>query len=286
MALPSPPLGVSLWSKQGPFNTIPGTISPLSDVNEYLQDELEKPELDSAYRHLWMAGMRRRYIKPLHHQRVLRRDIVISERMHLISRGNIIYIKPMPPFLLHADFFKMYVDGQRHREDLALGFLSSYLSLITHESDLHIANELHLFPEDAKWDDWLTFALHLKDKVDFLRRDFNNRYDFGELRLDRLNLIVTLSRGKLRGYARLETTYAEYFQSFWTVVTLLVFAFATIALSAFQVAMARPQPPPAVVSVGFWSAITILCLLGALLFFPFLWFLAIFIDNLLFAITH
>ncbi|KAM6490934.1 hypothetical protein JOM56_013638 [Amanita muscaria] len=284
MVPPSPHLGVHLWSKQGPFDTtIPNTNIPLPFVNDYLQDELETSTLDSVYHHLWMAGMRREYIKPLHHQRVLHRDIVVSERMHLISRNNIIYIKPIPACLLHSDFFLMYVHGQRDWEDLALGFLSSYLSLITHESDLHIANELHLFPEVVEWRDWLTFSQHLTAKVDVLRV-FNNRYDFAELRLDRLNLIVMLSQARLRGYMRLETTYTEYFHSFWSVITLLVFGFSSIALSAFQVVMANPVQPPAVASVGLWSAITILCLLGAVLFSPFLWFLVIFIDNFLFAI--
>jgi hypothetical protein len=89
MTPPSPHLGVHLWNKQDPFDTIPGTNFRLPGVDKYLRAELGKPELDSVYYHLWIAGLRRQYIKPLHHQRVLRRDIVVSERMHLISRGNI-----------------------------------------------------------------------------------------------------------------------------------------------------------------------------------------------------
>jgi len=283
-----PYLGVHLWSEQGTsYNTIPNTDFPLHHAGKYLQDELGTPELDRVYLHLWLAGLRKENIKALHHQRVLRRDIVLSERMHLISRDNIIYIKPIPPCLLHSDFFQTYVCGKRNCEDLAFGFLSSYLFLITHESDLRIANELHLFPKDIEWPDWLTFHQHLTAKVRVestpYLRTFNNRYDFGELRLGRLNLILMLSKARLRGYMRLETTYTEYFQSFWSVVTLLVFAFSTTALSAFQVVMMGPETPPAVVFVGFWFAITILVLLGAVIFFPLLWFLVIFVDNLLFA---
>jgi len=287
----SPPcLGVHLWGEQGSLhNTIPNTDFPLHQAGKYLQDELGTPELDRVYLHLWFAGLRNQNIKALHHQRVLRRDIVLSERMHLISRDNIIYIKPIPPCLLHSDFFQTYVCGKRNCEDLAFGFLSSYLFLITHESDLRIANELRLFPKDVEWHDWLTFRHHLTAKVRVVEsapylRTFNNRYDFGELRLDRLNLILTLSKVRLRGYMRLETTYTEYFQSFWSVVTLLVFAFSTTALSAFQVVMITgPKTPLAVASAGFWFAITVLGLLGAVIFFPLLWFLVIFVDNLLFA---
>lgn len=275
-----------LWSKQGSLSdTIPNTMHPITRVDEYLQSELGTPELDRIYHHLWMAGLPHKYIKPLHLQRVLGRGIVISEELHLISHRGSIYIKPIPACLLHEDFFRTHVRG---RENLVLGFLSSYLHLITHESDLRIANECHLFPEPVSWDDWLVFSQYLNNilKPTHSRKLFNNRYDFGDLRLDRLNLIMVVFYCKLLGYRRLDTTYGQFFHSFWSVVGLLVFAFSSTALSAFQVMMAGSKTPPLVVSVGFWFAVVVLCFLVSAVMLPLFVFLVIFTDNLLFSVRR
>lgn len=271
-------------------NLIPHTNIPLTraNANEYLEAELGTPELDSIYHRLWCAGVPRKYIKPLHHQRVLSRDIVVSERLHLIAGDNTIYIKPIPPCLLHPAFFQEYVVDQHHLEDLALGFLSSYLGLIRHESDLHIANELHLFPENVEWQNWLTFSKFLTDHVGASERPrvFKNRYDFGELRLNRLNILVAIHSRTLRGYVPLSTTYKQHLHSFWSIMTVIVFVFISTAFSAFQTAQASQNQPPIVSSVGLWFAITTLCLLAALIVFPLLWFLVIFTYNARFAYVN
>jgi len=274
---------------QDTLDLIPHTNIPLTSAAAYrfIDTELGTSKLDSIYRRLWYAGVPRKYIKPLHHQRVLSREIVVSERLHLIVGDNAIYVKPIPPCLLHPDFFQEYIVGRPHLEDLALGFLSSYLHLITHESDLHIANELHLFPEVVEWRNWLAFSKSLTDYVGTPEqpRVFKNRYDFGELRLGRLNILVAIQSLTLRGYIPLSTTYQQYLQSFWSIMTVVIFAFLTIALAAFTLVQGNQHQFPAVDSIGLWFSIATLCFLAALIVLPFLWFLALFIDNARFAYT-
>jgi hypothetical protein len=110
-------------------------------------------------------------------------------------------------------------------------------------------------------------------------RLFGNRFDRAELRLDRLNLIFILFRGRLEGYRRLDTTYGTYFQSFFAAVSIIVFAFLSILLSAFQVASAYPNG--SVAAVGYWVAIATIISLAALISAVIVWFVVVFVDNIL-----
>ncbi|KAF9872598.1 putative peptidase C14 [Colletotrichum karsti] len=99
--------------------------------------------------------------RSLHHQRLLNREITITERadLHLVWAGERIFVKPLPRFLLEQSFWEKYLCP--HEVPLtsivharALGFLFSYAALITHESDFRIAKEMHLLPEEVQWAAW------------------------------------------------------------------------------------------------------------------------------------
>ncbi|KAI0254448.1 hypothetical protein BJV78DRAFT_1184382 [Lactifluus subvellereus] len=251
-------------------------------------DEFQTKRLDSIYSYLWLAGLPRKHIRRLHRHKILGRDVVVSDdiSLHLVSRGGkTIFIKPFPSFL-RSDLASQ---TERH----ALGFISTYYSMIISESDHHLAKELHLLPESlSSWDAWSEFRREIETKLIALQPEngaplrFSNRFDYGELRLDRLNLIMALRHGKFAtGYERLDPTYGSYFEPFVTVTTVVAFAFLAIALSAFQVAMVHPTSPT-VTTVGYWFSVTVLCLLVALMLLPFTWYIVLFIDNLLFALRN
>ena len=121
----------------------------------YSESERNRLELLSRVkRQLWFAGMHRRKIRPLHRQVVLGRDIVISEdiSLHLVTRdGKTIFIKPFPGRLLELenegpDTENVVVMKSTTNDNILLGFISSYLSMIQSETDLRIALDNYLLP--------------------------------------------------------------------------------------------------------------------------------------------
>ena len=121
----------------------------------YSESERKRLELLSRVKHqLWFAGMHRRKIRPLHRQVVLGRDIVISEdiSLHLVTRdGKTIFIKPFPVHLLELEnegavSETVVVTRSARNDDILLGFISSYLSMIQSETDLRIALDNYLLP--------------------------------------------------------------------------------------------------------------------------------------------
>lgn len=167
---------------------IPNTNQKLRNHHDYLSAELRTDDLDSIQKYFWLAGLPAFKTRPLHRQRVIQREIVVCEQigLHLVSFRHAIFIKPIPHALLHHKFFQGYIASVPDFEPWANGFLSSYLSLIVHESDFNIAKQLQLLPHSVTWGDWLKFSEQLSDNLsnaDGTKMSFNNRYSFGELRL-------------------------------------------------------------------------------------------------------
>ncbi len=162
----------------------------------------------------------------------------------------------------------------------ALGFLLSYTVLVAYESDFLIAKELHLLPAELSWPQWVQLVDELLpekavsatsmtddddddlgrgggrcrpglmsgvfDKSAALRLSWHSggavslRWEYGELRLGRLELIYRLLKGKLRlgylGHYGLSDTYHSFLRRHVrSLITL--FAYATVVLSAMQVAL-------------------------------------------------
>lgn len=149
--------------------------------------------------------------RALHHQKLVGREIVVTEQMdmHLVWFKTRIFVKPLPRFLLDPRFWMDCLSckvaclcsaaparSSGHRVECeeaqlrkcALGFLLSYAALVSHESDLYIAQESRLLSNKISWIDWKTFVKEIL-KHESIYAHINERYIYGELRLKRLNVV-------------------------------------------------------------------------------------------------
>ena len=273
---------------------VPNTSVLLSDavaVATFLFKELDVDLADSLKPYLWIAGLGFSNIRPLHRNKVIQREIVICEQaaLHLVSYNKVIFIKPIPHCLLQHTFYREHVaakviDPKINRR--ALAFLASYLLLIQHQSDFSIAIQSGLIPSWVAWEGWLTFhadlVTALSDSQGRMMR-FDGRYAHGELRLSRLNFIMRVFKGVARGYIVLDTQYSTYFSHFFSLLILITAVYVTVALSAFQVALASSLATQGLVDAGFWFSIITLLLLVALIGLPIIWFVVALVDNITFA---
>lgn len=195
--------------------------------------------------------------RPLHYQLLLSREILVTEQMdmHLVWTTGRIFLKPIPRFLLEPRFWHRYLSCEvvcrcatvaavkdvskcplRMAGKCALGFLFSYVALISHESDFLIAKEKHLIPQEVKWPGWRTFVEQLDTEHIYMRID--PRFIYGELRLSRLNKIYILSqRPFLRGYVSHWNQYGSFFRdNFAWLASAIVYI--AIVLTAMQVGLA------------------------------------------------
>ena len=158
-------------------------IVPASTI-QHVKHDWSVTRLNEIHRWLWLAGMPMPP-RPLTFQLASSRQIIINEQMdlHLVWTSSLkIFLKPIP--------HRFWKEELSSREDLyksALGFLLSYSALIQYESDFHIAREKHLIPSKLTWDSWVTFVDQLYVRT--ARDNVNERYEYGELRLSRLNKI-------------------------------------------------------------------------------------------------
>lgn len=157
--------------------------SPNRHIMTCIEEELNLSRLDKVFKWLWVAG-RPMPPRALHYQRLLSRDIFITEQMdmHLVWTTGRIFLKPIPRFLLEPEFWTKCLacqencacstrQGNSHgnsqeckRRKLwkcALGFLFSYAALLAHESDFLIGKENDLLPKEVKWSKWRDFVQEL-----------------------------------------------------------------------------------------------------------------------------
>jgi hypothetical protein len=220
-------------------------IHPRDDPDAFVKNELDVSRLDDIEDRLWLAG-RLHNIRPLHRQQLLGRKILVTEQadLHLLWQDDKIFIKPLPTWLLDRDFFRKH-DPAGSMRPAALGFLNSYVSLISYEIDFILAQELHLLPPAIDWKGWLDIA---QDPLPDFRGDqwkTSPRYQYGELRLSRINWIYRFDpRFRFRHFCRGYYSSSQTFQSFlnrnfgWLLV---VFVYFTILLTALQVGLATNQ---------------------------------------------
>lgn len=252
-------------------------IRPCEDIQTFIHHELDVSRLDTIAERLWLAG-RSDNARPLHRQRLLGRSIVITEQadLHLTWNNGIIFVKPLPAWLLDHDFFERHLRKSPALPE-ALGFLKSYIFLLSYQSDFRLAVDLHLLPDDLTWPIWLEIVRDLLPKV--LHRDPDSstpqspRYAYGELRLNRLNLIYRFEpRFRLRHFCRAYHYSNRTYQSFinrnfgWLLV---VFVYVTILLTAMQLGLAtsklRENGPFNAASYGF-SVFSLVVPLGTVLY--------------------
>ncbi|PTB72045.1 hypothetical protein M440DRAFT_22671 [Trichoderma longibrachiatum ATCC 18648] len=218
-----------------------------SSVQTYMKDDLDVSRLNEIHKHLWLAGLPQ-VSRALHNQVRVGRQVHITERadLHLVWRDNILYLKPLPDYLLNHSSWTNIFCTNRQLYESAKGFLYSYTWLICSKSDLRLAHEHGLISEDVKWEQWAPFSAAVVSNISPDLSDVNPRYIYGELRLTRLNLICrfcsqTFSFGTIiRGYEYGYRQYSTYLERNFRWV-LTAFIYITVVLSAMQVGLGTSE---------------------------------------------
>jgi hypothetical protein len=217
-----------------------------SSVREFMVRDLDVTRLNKIHKHLWLAGLPWAS-RALHNQVRVGREIRITESadLHLVWRDNVVTLKPLPDYLL--DYWT-WVDTLCKDEDLfrsARGFLYSYTWLIRSKSDLRIAHAKGLISESIQWEHWAPFSAAIVSRIQQDPSSINLRYNYGELRLKRLNLIYRFShvgnfKTMIRGYEYGYHQYSTYFErNFKWVLTAIIYI--TVVLTAMQVGLATTE---------------------------------------------
>jgi len=222
-----------------------GVILPQTDLDAFVKNELDVSRLDEIENCLWLAG-RLQNIRPLHRQQLLGRKILVSEQadLHLLWQDDKIFIKPLPAWLLDRDFFQNHVRASPALP-AAVGFVRSYILLVSYEIDFILAKELHLLPSELDWKGWLDIVQDLLARFLLDEQRISPRYYYGELRLSRINWIYKLDfrfrfQHFCRGYHYNSQTYRSFLNRNFGWL-LVVFVYFTILLTAMQVGLATNQ---------------------------------------------
>jgi uncharacterized membrane protein len=209
------------------------------DIARFLQEDLDLSRLNRIHGLLWMAGRPMR-ARPLHRYKMMQTEILRTQQMdlHLLKFGSHLIIKPLAEYMLSHSFWTEHICQEEELHKSACGFLLSYVWLLTTPLDLKLAHELSLIPSFVTWTWWKTFVRDFVTAVDVNALDtVNARYEFGDLRLGRINSIYRTRffhthfvRGYLYGYNR----YVVFFQRNFSWI-LIVFVFFSLVLAAMQV---------------------------------------------------
>ena len=193
----------------------------------FFSSELKISRLNAIQPYLWLAGLAKP-ARSLHEHVMLGRQIVVTEQtdLHMVWHGSKVYIKPLPEFLLCYSIWEKNLRQYPELYRCGLGFLFSYIQLVRAKSDLRVAHSSGLLPDEISWEQWVRFCRAIHRKVS--TQTIDPRYQYGELRLARLNWIYRFRGRIFRGYAPQESRG-------WLVGTLV---YITIVLTAMQVGLA------------------------------------------------
>lgn len=216
------------------------TIRVDDDITTYLKLDLDVSRINRIHSILWMAG-RPLASRPLHRYTMLDTRILRTEQadLHIVRNNKLIYIKPLPRYLLSSGFWREYLCDDEEVHLNAAGMLLSYTWLIISEIDFEIARENKLVPEDATWPWWKAFVADFLTHIDpnALIGMVNRRYHYGELRLGRINTIYRIRFVRthfIRGYLYRYNRYSIFFQRNFGWM-LVIFVYFSLVLSAMQV---------------------------------------------------
>lgn len=234
--------------------------NPTHDVAHFLKTELSLGVLGEMLPHLWFAGAKRR-AKQLHLQVAMGRRIVLADRMdlHLLwENDGRLFLKPVPSFLLDPDFWKSGLKCPNAcacqnpppascRADprrVALGFLYTYVCLISSETDFFVANETRLLPRKSdgstiKWAAWKKLARELLENHD--PDKVHPRFPRAELRMSRIDTIHRFTRlSSFDPYLCGRHNYSGFFHDnlAWMAAAAV---FVALVLTAMQVGLATER---------------------------------------------
>ncbi|KAF1344924.1 hypothetical protein BDV97DRAFT_362812 [Delphinella strobiligena] len=268
------------------------------------EQEIEVHDLDEINGWLWIVGVKGN-VRPLHHQKVLLREIIPTDlsRLHLVWFDRVVYVKPLPDCLLDYgyvhDKIKEYrtlkpdhyirseLDSKWEPEYLrqaVSGFLRSYCSMVQSKTDFRVAQDLGLLKKDLDWAAWSAYRRSILDKTgrpDGEDLDVTPRYQFGELRLGRLNIVYRLTfRSKV--YFTVHKEYNTYFQQYFSLFIATCAIVATI-LTAMQVLEGIQSADKLVVGVSYWFGVVAMIAILACLAPVLVLFVVLFLWNVAYA---
>lgn len=226
------------------------------NLPHFLQSELLTPDLDKLAPRLWLVAKEDSgHISSLTHQVVRGRRIIITENpeLHLVWVDDRVFLKPLPKYLLSHTFWNCFLtyghdksiqpsetaqldDKRRAICRAAKGFLRSYALLIKHKSDFELATSIdhRLLPRGIKFKDFVRFSEACKDNIGDM--DVCPRYQFGELRLTRLNFWSKIFLGRFT-FHKIEGQYSAHFARYYGPL-LFIFALLSLLLGSLQVGLA------------------------------------------------
>ncbi|PLB50325.1 hypothetical protein P170DRAFT_435527 [Aspergillus steynii IBT 23096] len=233
-------------------------IKPSEDLHQYLDLDLATPKLNRIHHLLWLAGLPRA-ARPLHRQKLMKRSFILTEAPdeHLVWSPGYIVIKPVPEYLLDHEFWARNICPHSELHASACGLLLSYAWLITRVTDFQIAKDERILPADVTWEAWTRLVQEFLDWMDnhpiqhnsvthLSQPAINQRYEFGELRLSRLNPLYRLTPSTFSmhnlvfGFMPSSTWYRAFFeQNFSWILAVLVYM--SLLLSAMQVGLATDE---------------------------------------------
>ena len=214
-------------------------------MQETISEDISTKAIDKIHSYLWLAGPPKE-ARPLHRQKMLGRAIVMTENCneHLVWHPTRMLLKPLPEYLLSHDFWVTEGRFLIEEEELyqsACGFLLSYCWLICYKSDLDLAHDLRILPSSITWDKWVSFVHDILTNMDTEGLgNVSKRYQFGELRLSRLNMIYRIApvvfswRNFVRGFISESSSSKAFLESNFAWL-FSVFGFVTIVGSSMQV---------------------------------------------------
>ncbi|KAK3395328.1 hypothetical protein B0T20DRAFT_395223 [Sordaria brevicollis] len=180
-----------------------------------------------------------RHIMPLHHQNAHDREIKVDEHpcLHLVWYYERIFIKPVPAYFYCQAFWEYIADANPEVYEACLGFMRSYYFLIKYEVDFELAIEKRLIPkksngEHPTYEEWCNFIRQFSVARD---DQVSKRYEFGELRLSRLNMASFFFRGKL-AFFHIWPQWGSFLTASLAPM-LTIFAICSVILNSMQVSL-------------------------------------------------
>lgn len=226
-----------------------------NNLSEFLACEFSLKRVDDIYGKLWRVGFPRAP-NSLSSQAVRGRTIVRTDSldMHLVWNNGRIFVKPLPHYLLEPDIWaeligkvgpektQADVDGQAGIRSAALGFLYSYVCLLSDRVDFELAIREGLLPSDmevSRWAEWRTLS------AEILRPEVihavHRRFKYGELRLDRLNWIYIFKDiPRFNLYHNPWNTYTDVVVSNVAGITAIT-VYLVVLLTAMQVGLTTTE---------------------------------------------
>jgi succinate dehydrogenase/fumarate reductase cytochrome b subunit len=271
------------------------TVLQISDdIGTFISKDLNVDRLNGIHGRMWMCG-RPMNARALHRQVMNNRKIVQTEQadLHLLYYNDVLLLKPLPAYLLCPAAWNEYLVKDPKLHQNASGFLLSYIWLIRSPLDFELAKEAYLLPPLLTWPSWKLLVPQFLQVIDATALDqVNKRYQFGELRLGRINTIYRTHpkffathfvRGYLYGYNR----YVVFFQRNvgWVLV---VFVWFSLILSAMQVGTTVQglETNSAFNKASYGFVIYSIVMVAVLLLFVGGIFVSIYVFNMFAAIHH